>query len=94
VWVPEGVEEAPARWRLLEEFGIEIGGGLGPLSGRIWRIGLMGETCRMDNVERLADAIEAILTSAKRAGSLPRSGSHCIRQPRLSVRLGTALNVA
>ena len=61
VWVPEGVEDATARRRLLEEFGIEIGGGLGPLAGRIWRIGLMGETCRMDNVERLTDAIAAIL---------------------------------
>lgn len=61
VWVPEGVEDAPARRRLLEEFGIEIGGGLGPLAGRIWRIGLMGETCRIENVDRLADAIGAIL---------------------------------
>ncbi|MDX0404746.1 aminotransferase class V-fold PLP-dependent enzyme [Sinorhizobium medicae] len=61
VWVPEGVEDAPARRRLLDEFGIEIGGGLGPLAGRIWRIGLMGETCRMENVERLSDAIAAIL---------------------------------
>jgi alanine-glyoxylate transaminase/serine-glyoxylate transaminase/serine-pyruvate transaminase len=68
VWVPEGVEDAPARRRLLEEFGIEIGGGLGPLSGRIWRIGLMGETCRMENVEHLAHAIGAILPSANRAG--------------------------
>jgi alanine-glyoxylate transaminase/serine-glyoxylate transaminase/serine-pyruvate transaminase len=61
VWVPEGVEDASARRRLLEEFGIEIGGGLGPLAGRIWRIGLMGETCRMENVDRLADAVAAIL---------------------------------
>jgi alanine-glyoxylate transaminase/serine-glyoxylate transaminase/serine-pyruvate transaminase len=42
VLVPEGVDEAAVRRHLLEEFGIEIGSGLGPLAGRIWRIGLMG----------------------------------------------------
>ncbi|WP_353644860.1 alanine--glyoxylate aminotransferase family protein [Mesorhizobium sp. WSM2239] len=61
VWVPEGLDDASARRRLLDEFGIEIGGGLGPLAGRIWRIGLMGETCRMENVDRLAGAIAMIL---------------------------------
>lgn len=61
VWIPEGVEDAPARRHLLDVYGIEIGGGLGPLSGRIWRIGLMGETCRMENVDRVADAIATIL---------------------------------
>ena len=60
VWIPQGTEDAPARRRLLDEFGIEIGGGLGPLAGKIWRIGLMGETCRADNVERLAEAIAAV----------------------------------
>jgi alanine-glyoxylate transaminase/serine-glyoxylate transaminase/serine-pyruvate transaminase len=61
VWLPRGLEDAPARRRLLDEFGIEVGAGLGPLAGRIWRIGLMGETCRIENVDRLANAIAAIL---------------------------------
>jgi len=61
VWIPEGAEDAAARRRLLDEFGIEIGGGLGPLAGRIWRIGLMGETCRAENVDRFAYAISALL---------------------------------
>lgn len=61
VWLPEGVKDVPERRRLLDEFGIEIGGGLGPLAGRIWRIGLMGETCRIENVDRLAEAIAAVL---------------------------------
>jgi alanine-glyoxylate transaminase/serine-glyoxylate transaminase/serine-pyruvate transaminase len=61
VLVPEGVEDASVRRRLLDEFGIEIGGGLGPLAGRIWRIGLMGETCRRENVDRLAGALAAVL---------------------------------
>ena len=60
VWIPEGIEDAPARRRLLDDYRIEIGGGLGPLAGRIWRVGLMGETCRIENVDRLADAIAAL----------------------------------
>ena len=42
VLAPDGIDESRVRSRLLEESGIEIGGGLGPLKGRIWRIGLMG----------------------------------------------------
>lgn len=60
VWIPEGVEDAPTRKRLLDDYGIEIGGGLGPLAGKIWRIGLMGESCRRENVDRLVDAIGEI----------------------------------
>ncbi len=60
VWIPEGIDDAPTRRKLLDDFGIEIGGGLGPLAGKIWRIGLMGETCRTDNVDRLADALATI----------------------------------
>jgi alanine-glyoxylate transaminase/serine-glyoxylate transaminase/serine-pyruvate transaminase len=65
VLIPEGVEDAPTRRRLLDEFGIEIGGGLGPLAGRIWRIGLMGETCRHESVERLTEALAAMLGAAQ-----------------------------
>ncbi len=60
--VPQGVDEAAVRTRLLEDEGIEIGSGLGPLAGKVWRIGLMGYTCRPENVERLLDALERILT--------------------------------
>ena len=49
--------EARVRRRLLEEHGIEVGGGLGKLAGSIWRIGLMGENAREENVERLAAAL-------------------------------------
>jgi len=52
VGVPDGVDEAAVRRRLLEEDSIEIGAGLGPLKGKIWRVGLMGETARPENVER------------------------------------------
>jgi len=61
--VPAGVDEARVRGRILEESNIEIGGGLGPLRGRIWRIGLMGSGSTRDNVllvlEALRKALEA-----------------------------------
>jgi alanine-glyoxylate transaminase/serine-glyoxylate transaminase/serine-pyruvate transaminase len=61
VEVPEGVDEAAVRRRLLVEFGIEIAGGLGPLRGRIWRIGLMGHSAQQRNVLLLLAALGAIL---------------------------------
>ena len=56
--VPAGVDEAAVRRSLLEEDRIEIGGGLGPLAGRIWRIGLMGHTARPENVQRVVEALK------------------------------------
>jgi alanine-glyoxylate transaminase/serine-glyoxylate transaminase/serine-pyruvate transaminase len=53
VKIPEGVDEAAIRKELLKNHRIEIGAGLGPLAGQIWRIGLMGHTARPENVERL-----------------------------------------
>ena len=50
VAVPDGVDEAGVRRRLLEHHGIEIGAGLGPLAGKVWRIGLMGESSTPANV--------------------------------------------
>lgn len=61
VGIPEGVDEAAVRSRLLREHGIEIGGGLGPLAGKIWRIGLMGHTARPGNVDRLLESLAACL---------------------------------
>jgi alanine-glyoxylate transaminase / serine-glyoxylate transaminase / serine-pyruvate transaminase len=55
------VDEAPLRARLLAEHGIEVGGGLGKLAGRIWRIGLMGENARPEVVDRLLAALRALL---------------------------------
>lgn len=50
--------EAALRRRLLERHGIEVGGGLGPLAGKIWRVGLMGENAREENVARLLEALQ------------------------------------
>ncbi len=64
VRVPEGVDEALVRTRLLRDFGIEIGAGLGPLKGKVWRIGLMGESSTADNVEIVLDALAQILSDS------------------------------
>ena len=63
VRVPEGVDEAAVRSELLQRFGIEIGGGLGPLAGQIWRIGLMGASSTENNVLLVLAALEAALQS-------------------------------
>jgi alanine-glyoxylate transaminase/serine-glyoxylate transaminase/serine-pyruvate transaminase len=59
--VPAGVDDMAVRSRLLKEFRIEIGGGLGALAGKVWRIGLMGHTARPENVNRLLAALKACL---------------------------------
>lgn len=61
VWVPDGVDDAATRGKLLNEHGIEIGAGLGPFAGKVWRIGLMGETAREENVGRLLGALSKVL---------------------------------
>lgn len=61
VYVPDGIDEASVRKELRERYKIEIGAGLGPLAGKIWRIGLMGHTARPENVARVLDALEHIL---------------------------------
>ncbi len=62
--VPPGVDEAAARRTLLAEHGIEIGGGLGPLAGEVWRIGLMGESARQESVLAVLGALEQALGRA------------------------------
>ena len=61
VRVPDGVSDAAVRSRLLSDFGIEIGGGLGPLKNRIWRVGLMGTSSHPNNVLLFLNALERIL---------------------------------
>jgi alanine-glyoxylate transaminase/serine-glyoxylate transaminase/serine-pyruvate transaminase len=61
VKVPQAIDEAAVRRTLLEEFGIEIGAGLGPLAGRIWRVGLMGEGSTSRMVFLLTAALQRAL---------------------------------
>jgi alanine-glyoxylate transaminase/serine-glyoxylate transaminase/serine-pyruvate transaminase len=61
VSVPEGVDEARVRQRLLNEFNLEIGAGLGVFAGKVWRIGLMGYASRRENVLLCVSALESVL---------------------------------
>ena len=62
VAVPEGVDEAAVRKALLNEHHIEVGAGLGPMKGKIWRVGLMGATCTQRKLERFLSALGEVLT--------------------------------
>jgi alanine-glyoxylate transaminase/serine-glyoxylate transaminase/serine-pyruvate transaminase len=59
--IPEGIKDAEVRKMLLSEHSLEIGGGLGPLKGQVWRIGLMGESCSQANVLLVLSALESAL---------------------------------
>jgi alanine-glyoxylate transaminase/serine-glyoxylate transaminase/serine-pyruvate transaminase len=64
VSVPAGVDEAAVRKHLLEHFNIEIGAGLGPLAGKVFRIGLMGTSSSQELVDLLLRALEQALNEA------------------------------
>ncbi|MFZ5620125.1 MAG: pyridoxal-phosphate-dependent aminotransferase family protein [Pseudomonadota bacterium] len=70
--VPDGVDEAAVRARLLQEYDLEIGAGLGAMAGRIWRIGLMGHAASRRNVLLCLGALDAVLSDMQgpiRAGA-------------------------
>jgi len=68
--IPEGADDAKVRGRLLNEYGLEIGGGLGPMKGKAWRIGLMGDSSSRRHVTLCLSALESIL--ATEGLSIPR----------------------
>jgi alanine-glyoxylate transaminase/serine-glyoxylate transaminase/serine-pyruvate transaminase len=61
VRVPEGANDATVRGRLLQDYGIEIGGGLGKVKGQVWRIGLMGYNSTKQTVLVFLSALENVL---------------------------------
>lgn len=61
VYVPEGVEDAAIRGKLLKEYNLEIGAGLGDLAGKVWRIGLMGESARPEHVDYCLESLRKVL---------------------------------
>ena len=61
VRIPDGIDDLTVRKRLLKEWSIEIGGGLGPFKGKAWRIGLMGHSSRRENVTLVLTALEKCL---------------------------------
>lgn len=60
-WLPDGADDNTLRRLLLDEYGIEVGGGLGEYAGKVWRIGLMGHNARQRNVTLLLGALEELL---------------------------------
>ena len=62
VKIPEGADDAAIRGALLNTHGIEIGAGLGPMAGKVWRIGLMGQSARADKVARVLAALKTELS--------------------------------
>lgn len=61
VFLPEGIDEAKVRRQLLDNYNIEVGGGLGAFAGKIWRIGIMGESCTMNHVNMLVGALKTLI---------------------------------
>ena len=85
VRVPDGVDEAAVRKHLLDEFNIEIGAGLGPLAGKIWRVGLMGASSSPRLIVLLRGALESALA---RSSGHARSGAD--RRSRVAAAFGEA----
>ena len=71
VLVPEGIDEAEVRRRLLEEYSLEIGAGLGALAGKVWRIGLMGHASNARNVTLCVNALGNVLDDMKKKQATP-----------------------
>jgi alanine-glyoxylate transaminase/serine-glyoxylate transaminase/serine-pyruvate transaminase len=83
VTVPLSIDEAAVRAALLRDYGIEIGGGLGPLQGKVWRIGLMGESSSRNHVFSVLNAFEEILFSQhgiKQPGEALQAAAQVYRQ--------------
>ena len=81
--IPDGIDDVHIRNRLIQDFGIEIGGGLGIFKGKAWRIGLMGESSTQRNVLLVLSALEKLLAEAGHdleAGAGARAASEVYAQ--------------
>lgn len=83
VCIPEGIDEAKVRRQLLCEYGIEIGAGLGALAGKIWRIGLMGQSSTPAHVMAFLNGLEVVLSAQGR--KVPRGQGAAAAQEVLSI---------
>ena len=59
--IPDGINDIDVRSTLLNDYNIEVGGGLGPFAGKVWRVGLMGHSAREENVDKLLNALKDII---------------------------------
>jgi alanine-glyoxylate transaminase/serine-glyoxylate transaminase/serine-pyruvate transaminase len=82
VTIPEGVDDAKVRSRLLKEYNLEIGAGLGALAGKVWRIGLMGHSSRAENILLCIGALESVL------GDMGANIKHGVALPAMQKMLG------
>lgn len=84
VRVPEGVDEAAVRKQMLQQFDIEVGAGLGPLAGKIWRVGLMGASSTPDIIILFLGAFESVLRN--QGAAVPRGAGVAAALDRLAAR--------
>jgi alanine-glyoxylate transaminase/serine-glyoxylate transaminase/serine-pyruvate transaminase len=79
IFIPEGVQDAAVRSVLLNDFGLEIGGGLGEFAGKVWRVGLMGHSCCRSNVFLFLSSLQvAMLKQGYRAASDPMQAADAV----------------
>jgi alanine-glyoxylate transaminase/serine-glyoxylate transaminase/serine-pyruvate transaminase len=79
IFIPEGVQDAAVRSVLLNDFGLEIGGGLGEFAGTVWRVGLMGHSCCRSNVFLFLSSLQvAMLKQGYRAASDPMQAADAV----------------
>jgi alanine-glyoxylate transaminase/serine-glyoxylate transaminase/serine-pyruvate transaminase len=92
VLVPDGIDDAGIRSRLLSRYNIEIAGGLGTFRGKLWRVGLMGNSCTESNVLLLLAALETLLAEdgvLKAAGKGVAAAQQVLASPRAGVSTAT-----
>jgi alanine-glyoxylate transaminase/serine-glyoxylate transaminase/serine-pyruvate transaminase len=85
VTVPEGADAALVQKRLLTDYKIEVLGGLGPLKGKIWRVGLMGHSCQIENVLVFLAALEEILSDTGAISGLKGAAAAAARKYRETI---------
>ena len=62
VYIPDGVDDKAVRGKLLDDYSLEIGAGLGDFAGKVWRFGLMGTSSRVENVVMCLNALEKVMS--------------------------------
>ena len=61
IYIPEGVNDLESRQKLLNDFNLEIGAGLGVLAGKVWRIGLMGHSSKKENIDQCLQSLAQVI---------------------------------
>ena len=91
VRIPAGVDDAAVRTALRETFNVEIGGGMGPLAGKIWRIGLMGAGATAEHVDVLVAGLETALKRGSASVVGPNGAAEAAPYLRSRITLAAAI---